>query len=60
MKIENSKPVTEEQLLQTREAYFRSLRNEIPPPVIKKPIIKKPKREEQIKESLHTYGIPCA
>jgi len=61
MRLENSKPITEEQLLQNREAYFKSLRNTIPPPIApKKPIIKKPKREEQIKESLHTYGSPCA
>jgi len=34
---------------------------EIPPPVIKKQIIKKkPKREENLHEDIHTYGIPCA
>jgi hypothetical protein len=58
-KKDNDKPVDEETLNRNRKAYFDSLKT--PPPIApKKPAIKKPKREENLHEDIHTYGIPCA
>jgi hypothetical protein len=58
-KKDNAKPVDEATVIRNRQAYLESLKT--PPPIApKKPAIKKPKREENLHEDIHTYGIPCA